>query len=247
MSIVRLSASAPQLLHLPEPMTMSSREIAELTGKEHRNVLADIRVMAEEIDPQGGLLKFQHTYVNPQNLQSYPEFRLPKRETLILMSGYSIVLRARIIDRWQELEARAAAPQFPIPQSLPEALRLAADLADQNGQLIAKLAEQAQKVDALNRISVATGSLCLRDAAKSLQVRPSELNHWMLSHRWIYRRSDGAALIGYQAKVQAGYLEHKVTTVSRSDGSEKVIEQVRVTGKGMTRLAQLVANRSEAA
>ncbi|MGD7309351.1 Rha family transcriptional regulator, partial [Ralstonia pseudosolanacearum] len=37
------------LMNVSEAQTMSSREIAELTGKEHKNVLADIRKMLSEI------------------------------------------------------------------------------------------------------------------------------------------------------------------------------------------------------
>ncbi|TCP03077.1 Rha family transcriptional regulator [Rubrivivax gelatinosus] len=90
------------------PLTMSSREIAQLTGKRHDNVMADIRKMLVELHGEGGLLSFQDTHANEQNGQNYPIFRLPKRETLILIAGYSIPLRARIIDRWQELEEQAA-------------------------------------------------------------------------------------------------------------------------------------------
>lgn len=98
-----------------EVMTMSSREIADLTGKRHDNVMADIRKMLNDLgitSPEfSGVYKDQH-------LIDRPCFNLPKRETLILVSGYSVELRAKIIDRWQELEAKqkvAALPDFTDP------------------------------------------------------------------------------------------------------------------------------------
>ncbi|WP_425498771.1 Rha family transcriptional regulator [Pannonibacter anstelovis] len=86
---------------------MSSREIAKLTGKQHGHVRRDIVAMLTELHGAGGLSKFGDTYRNKQNGQTYPCFKLPKRETLILISGYSTRIRARIIDRWMELEAEA--------------------------------------------------------------------------------------------------------------------------------------------
>lgn len=86
-----------------EVATMSSREIAELTGKRHDNVMADIRKMLDEL----GILTpdFSGVYKDQQLIER-PCFNLPKRETLILVSGYNIAMRAKIIDRWQELEAK---------------------------------------------------------------------------------------------------------------------------------------------
>lgn len=121
--------------------TMSSREIAELTGKRHDHVLRDARVMLVELHGEGGLPRFGATHTDPQNGQTYPMLALPKRETLILVSGYSVELRARIIDRWQELEA---ADRPAVPQTLPEALRLAADLAEQSVKAGAETARAQQ-------------------------------------------------------------------------------------------------------
>lgn len=98
--------------------------------------MRDIRTMLVELHGEGGVLSFEHTLVNSQNGQSYPIFNLLKRETLNLVSGYSVGMRAKIIDRWQELEEQAQRAHHAIPQSLPEALRLAADLAEMKAKTI---------------------------------------------------------------------------------------------------------------
>lgn len=113
-----------------QAVTMSSREIAELTGKEHRNVMRDIRAMLRDLYDDVGMLGFEHTEINTQNGVAYPIFMLPKRETLILVSGYSTELRARIIDRWQELEAKAAQPQPVALTQAEQDIRIAVLLAD---------------------------------------------------------------------------------------------------------------------
>lgn len=87
--------------------TMTSREIAELTGKQHKDVLYDIRRMLGEL----GLALEDFSADLPDSYRRMqPGFQLPKRETLILVSGYSIPMRARIIDRWDALETGKAKP-----------------------------------------------------------------------------------------------------------------------------------------
>jgi len=89
--------------------TMSSLEIAKLTGKQHKNVMADIRNMLKELDIMTA--EFSAVRLNSRN-KEIPCYNLPKRETLILVSGYNIKMRAAIIDRWQELEDQAQ-PTLP--------------------------------------------------------------------------------------------------------------------------------------
>ena len=82
--------------------SMSSLEIAELTGKDHAKVLIDIRKMLDEL----GILTSDFSTVRKVRGKEYDVFNLPKRETIILVSGYSVVMRAAIVDRWQELESQ---------------------------------------------------------------------------------------------------------------------------------------------
>lgn len=89
---------------------MSSREIAELTGKQHQHVKRDIDHLfaALELDASS----FGRIYRDTMNREQ-TEYALPKRETLILVSGYDPVMRAKIIDRWMELERQAVQPTMP--------------------------------------------------------------------------------------------------------------------------------------
>ncbi len=122
------STSRAEILR-PEdtPITMSSREIAELTGKRHDHVVRDVRRMLSKLAASdarktahidapnfgaiGDALNFEAIYVDERGREK-PCFNLPKRECLILVSGYSTELRARIIDRWLELEAAIVRPQI---------------------------------------------------------------------------------------------------------------------------------------
>ncbi len=110
-----------------------------------------------------------------------------------------------------------------------------------------KVVEMQPDVEALDRIAKADGSMCITNAAKHLQVQPKALFKLMSENHWIYRRTGGRAWLAYQDRIQSGILEHKVTTVSRSDGSEKVVEQVLVTAKGLTKLSKLMGVSGAAA
>lgn len=114
-------------------ITMSSREIAELTGKRHDHVIRDIEHMLEELGETSPQIwgHLPDAYNRPQRAAF-----LPKDLTITLVSGYNVQMRYAITKRWLELEAHAEGTPVPvIPTDLPEALRLAADLVEQKEQL----------------------------------------------------------------------------------------------------------------
>ena len=123
--------------------SMSSREIAELTGKRHDHVLRDIR----DLIKQGaiGLSNFgESSYTNSQNKEQ-PEYLLDFDATMTLVTGYNAVLRAKVIRRWRELETERYEMTPAIPKDLPTALRAYANEIEKNQKLIAENTELREK------------------------------------------------------------------------------------------------------
>lgn len=210
-------------MHLqPIPhLTMSSREIAELTGSSHDNVMKTVRRLVEEGVVSGNETPYTHT----QNGQTYPEFLLSFRDTMVVVSGYSAELRARIIDRWQELESN----QGPsVPKTLAQALRLAADQAEELDQQRAALALAAPKVEYVDRYVAANGALGFRQVAKLLKANEHEFRAWLQDQKIMYRL--GGEWAAYQNHIEAGRFVVKAGVATRN---EHAFNTTKFTPKGV--------------
>jgi phage regulator Rha-like protein len=87
---------------------MSSREIAALTGKQHKHVLDDCRKLFEALNIQSA--DFSADYQDDKG-RTYQEYWLDQDLTLTLMTGYSIPLRHKVAKRWRQLESGEVLPQ----------------------------------------------------------------------------------------------------------------------------------------
>lgn len=220
-------------------ITMSSREIAELTGKQHKDVIRDVQVMCKALAEDGADLRHLEEIKDGRGYTA--EFRLDRILTETLLTGYSIPLRYRVVTRLSELE-NVSRQVVTVPQTLPEALRFAADLADQNGELQRVISKQAPKVAAINRLAAAGGAICITDAAKQLGLPPARLFAWLEQHRWIFRRHGCKRWVAYQPRITSGHMTHKVTALKPDPetGIERAAFDPMVTPKGLTRLAELL-------
>lgn len=220
------------------PPTMSSREIAELTGKRHDNVMRDIREMLVELHGEGGVLSFEDTHVNHQNGQTYPVFMLPKRETLILVSGYSVQLRARIVDRWAELEA-GTAPKLP-DFSDPTLLRgLLLEYTEKVIAMQATIARQAPKVAFADAVGSAEDLQKIHEVAKALGQGPRKFRQWLIDSGILMVNA-----LPYQAHLDAGRFRVIEVTFKDNDNRDRIRLETRVTGRGVTFLQQRLAKAS---
>ena len=226
----------------------NSRDIAAFFDKRHPHVLDAIdNLLKQEADL--GLTNFRQTpYVEPTTGQTYRSYDMDRDGFTLLAMGFTggkaLKWKLRYIEAFNAMEAelRRIANSGPtIDLNDPGALRgLLLSYSEKAIALEKQVRDLLPSQDALNRLAQADGSFCITDAAKALQMRPSDLFNWLRQNGWIYKRVGSTHDLGYSSKTQSGLLEHKVTTVLRADGSEKVTEQVRVTAKGLTKLAQLI-------
>lgn len=196
---------------LQKKLTMSSVEIAELTGKRHDNVMRDISNMLHSI--YGGVLSFEDTHINPQNGKEYRIFILPKDETLCLLSGYDAVSRMKIIRRWQELEAAGG---LQLPKTLPEALRLAADLAEQNAQQQLVIEQQQPSVEFVEKLVDRTGLMTATEVAQKHKISAMKLNLILDKIGGVYSKSVKRSRVFCQTFIDKGYGQMKQTDVGHS-------------------------------
>ncbi|MEN9531939.1 MAG: hypothetical protein RIQ83_1163 [Pseudomonadota bacterium] len=146
---------------------MSSVEVAELTGKQHKHVLEDIRKMLVEIQSAEKPAGYQDSMGRTQ-----PCLMLDKDESLCLVAGYSAVLRMRIIRRWQELEAQ----QGPkVPRTYAEALLEAGRLAMELDQAQATIAIQSPKAEFADRVAGADKGTLIGNFAKTVGLGPKQI------------------------------------------------------------------------
>lgn len=99
--------------------TMSSREIAALTGKQHKDVMADVRNMCDQLEIQSA--DFSADYIDGRG-RTQPCYELDRYHTEVLVTGYDVKRRAAVIKRWFDLESGKARPV--VSSNVPATLAL---------------------------------------------------------------------------------------------------------------------------
>lgn len=215
------------------PVTMSSREIADLLEARHADVCRTIeRLMEREAIGRYAPLAYTH----PQNGQQYNEYLVGKRDSYVIVAQLSPEFTARLVDRWQELESGAAVAALNDPAKLRLLLLENVEKVLSLEAAVNELSPKAKSYEFLTRMD---GTMCITDAAKALNLRPKDLFQWLQSEKWIYRRAGNGHFVGFQSKIGHGLIDHRVEEVTRSDGSTKITEQVRITAKGMAKLGEV--------
>ena len=221
-----------QLIAMTNEMTMSTKEISDLTGKRHDNVMADARKMLGEI----GSPEISGGYLDKQD-RTQPCLMLSKDETMCLVAGYSTELRFRIVKRWRELEEA----QKPVELSRLEILQMALESERARIEVEAKLAIAAPKAEFVDRYVDATGTYGFRQVAKMLSVKENWFSDFLIEKGIMYRLS--GRLTAHSGHIDAGRFVPRAG-VAKNDHA---FTECRFTAKGVEWVAGEIAKRKAVA
>jgi len=222
-----------KIAFIPTAVTMTSREIAELVESRHDDVKRSIERLAERgVIALPPTAEVSNTGPGPKTIAVY---KIGKRDSYVIVAQLSPEFTARLVDRWQELESGAAL----LPQSLSEALRLAADIAERKAEAEAALAVAAPKVQFVDNYVTSTGNRGFREVCKLLKLNEREFSAWLDSSRVTYRLAGERT--AYQCHVDAGRFVIKAGT---SGDTGHAYNQLKFTPKGIAWIAGEWAKRN---
>ncbi|EJK8622060.1 phage antirepressor KilAC domain-containing protein [Escherichia coli] len=175
--------------------------------------------------------EFYETFVKSHGTRSGRSFEvitMTYKQALRVAARESKAVRRSLIDKLEELQ-QANSPTPSIPQTLPEALRLAAELAEQKMQLEQQLVAAAPKVDFADRVSAANGIL-IGNFAKVVGLKQNALFSW-LRQNGILMAFGARKNVPRQQYINAGYFTVKEVVLDDENGYQIRLTP-QLTGKG---------------
>lgn len=211
---------------------MTSKEIAEITGKRHCDVMEAIRVM-EIAWVKIGRRKFPLTsYVDQWNREQ-PMYKLNKTECLYIATKFNDEARAKLVIRWEELETKERQTVPALPQTYLEALKALVLSEEQKQVLVLENESMKPKAYYFDTLVERGSNLNLRDTAKMIGVSERFFIEYLLLNGYLYR--DAKRKLKPIAKYVGKYFVLKEWVRGENTGS-----QTLVTVEGKDRFYQLI-------
>lgn len=225
--------------------SMTSLEIAELVGREHKSVMRSIREMEEGwVKIRGCKFALTSREVQQPNggIREVPCYELNKIECLYIATKFNDEARAKLVIRWEELEIKERTGGFVVPQTFSQALMLAArqqeEIERQQKAIEAKdrkIAEDAPKVVFSDAVVGSRSSCLIGELAKILTQ-----NGYQIGQNRLFEKLRNEGYLGSKGEyynipnqkfIEQGLFELKKTTHSEN-GVMKSSVTPKVTGKG---------------
>lgn len=239
-----------------QPLT-NSKLVAEVFGKEHRNVLRDIKNLIE-----GGVLKNEQTpmfeettYINEQNKQSYPMFIMNQDGFTLLAMGFNgkkaMEFKLKYIEAFNAMKRQIEQSKPSVPQTYLEALKslvkseeekqqLALEnkqqqatiltISKENMELGNKITEMLPKVSYYDRILQSNATMTITQIAQDYGMSAVRMNKELESMK-IQHKVRGQWILFAQF-LKGGYVHSRAVDIIRKDGQHDVKYNTEWTTKG---------------
>lgn len=165
-------------------LAMTSREIAEMAGKQHKHVLRDIDNLLKSLSPELGA-GFSMTYEgDPAN--GYRYYVMDRDSTYCLVAGYDANTRMKIIKRWQELEVKQ-----PAELTREQILVMALESERERMRLAQVIEEQRPMVEFHDEVSKTADEMTIAETCSVLfngSVMEKTLRSWLKTNHWLDQR-----------------------------------------------------------
>ena len=223
-----VSKATDQLMSVQTEQTITSLEVAELTGKEHKHIMRDIRNIVSQLG-EGGETNFGLTSYTDSWNREQTCYRLTKEGCLCLVSGYDANLRMKIINRWKELELQN---QSQVPQTFSSALKLAYEQALLIEAQNAQIATLTPKADYCDKVLTSQSTFTTTQVAKGYGISSAvKLNKMLKDHHIMFKQSgEWMPTSDYASKP---YWEETTATISLGDDKVRTKKYYKWTELGI--------------
>lgn len=224
-----------ELMSIGNKGTITSLEVAELTNKDHKNILADIRDEISKLGEERGRLIFQPSeYRNVQN-KKQPVYNITLDGVLQLGARYDAVIRFNLIQKVNELQNKIKAPT-----TMKEALLLALEQQEKIEALELKVIEDKPKVEFYNEVTGSQTTFTMDKVAKILNFKKVGRNTLfdILRKNEILRNDNTL----YQSYVDRGWFRLIESKFTKPDGETCITYKTVVYQKGVDGILKLLIN-----
>lgn len=218
--------------------TMTSLEIAEVTGRNHKDVMRSIREMEEAWVKVNGR-KFALVEYKDAKGEMRPCYSLGKTECLYIATKFNDEARAKLVLRWEVLENQTRKNEIVMPNfSNPaEAARAWADQYEQRLKLEAKAREDAPKVEFFESVAESKDAVEMKAVSSTLNYVAVGRNKLfaILREQKVLQSNN----IPYQKYIDAGYF--RTIETKKNCGTEvRIFIKTLVYQKGLDYIRKLL-------
>lgn len=222
--------------------TMTSLEIAEVTGRNHKDVMRSIREMEDAWAKVNGR-KFALVEYKDAKGEMRPCYSLNKTECLYIATKFNDEARAKLVLRWEELETKER-NQYQVPQSFAEALMLAAkqqeQIEEQQRQLEANskeivelngaISEMEPKVTYVDMILASKETVTTTQIAQDYGQSAKAFN--VLLRNFGVQHKVGGQWVLYAKHLPFGYVQSDTFPIVHKNGTNGTVMHTKWTQKG---------------